>query len=182
MSSNEESKGYWKIDWGRQGGIAFAYIIVFFGYYGIIANILMFDKGNDWFSFVDISTNVKMMLFWTYRYYLVCYFLPNLLMFLICFWLTYKEDIPHYGIRASIWLVPFIILEGFLFYFIMMMITPSFGFSLEPFILQFGSVEGYINILILLAINLCGAFSGMRLKKYIKIKRKVNEIPKIVEV
>ena len=83
MSSSEEHKEYWKIDWGRQGGIAFAYIIVFFGYYGIIANILMFDKGNDWFSFVAISDNVKEMLFWTYQHYLTCYLLPVLLLFFI---------------------------------------------------------------------------------------------------
>ena len=92
---------------------------------------------------------------------------PFLLLFFVCFWLTYKEDIAHYGIRASLWLIPFIVFEGFFFYLIM------FGFSAEPFILQFASIKGYINILILLVINLCGALSGMYLRKYIKNLREI---------
>ena len=168
MANNKENKGYWKIDWGRQGGVVFAYIIIFFGYYGIIANILMHDDGNDWFSFVNISDSVIIMLFWTYEFYLTSYFLPCILLFVICFWLTFKEDIPHYGIKASLWLVPFIIFEGFLFYFIM------FGFSFEPFNLQFAFFKGYINIIIMLGINISGALSGMFLKKYIKSRREIK--------
>jgi len=52
-NNNTENKGRWKVDWGRQGGVVFSYVIVFFGYYGIVANILMFDEGNDWFSFTN---------------------------------------------------------------------------------------------------------------------------------
>ncbi|MHA1235557.1 MAG: hypothetical protein ACTSQL_10785 [Promethearchaeota archaeon] len=84
------------------------------------------------------------------------------MLFIICFWLTYKEDIPHYGIRASLWLVLLIVFEGFVFYFIM------FGFSFEPLLLQFASLKGIINLLILFGINIGGAFSGMYLKKYVK--------------
>jgi hypothetical protein len=164
MPNNSKDKGRWKIDWGRQGGAIFAYVIIFFGYYGIIANLMMMDQDGEWFSFVNISNLVKMMLFWNYQFYIPCYFLPVILLFMVCFWLTYKEDIPQYGIRASLWLIPFIIFEGILFYFIM------FGFSIEPFILQFGFIEGYINILILLIINLSGAFSGMMVRKSIKTK------------
>ena len=39
----EKEKGYFKIEWGRQGGVIFGYIIVLLGYYGIIANTVMFD-------------------------------------------------------------------------------------------------------------------------------------------
>ena len=81
------------------------------------------------------------------------------LLFLVSFALTYKEDIPLYGIKASIWLVPLIIAEAFIFYTIM------FGFSIEPYILQFGSGGGYINLLILILTVLAGSLSGMRLKQ-----------------
>jgi len=168
MLSSKENKGHWKVDWGRQGGAVFAYIIIFFGYYGIIANILMYDEGNDWFSFSNIGDSVKMMLFWTYEFYQMSFFLPCLLLYIICFWLTYKEEIPHYGIRASLWLVPFIIFEGFLFYYIM------FGYSIEPFYLQFAFFKGYLNIIIILGINLAGSLSGMFLKRYIKSQREIK--------
>jgi hypothetical protein len=162
MSNNRKDIGSWKIDWGRQGRVTFAYIIVFFGYYGIIVNLFMFSGGINWFSFENISGKVKGMIFWTYEFFIPSFMLPCLLLFFVCFWLTYKEDIAHYGIRASLWLIPLIIFEGFIFYLIM------FGFSLEPFILQFASVKGYINLLILFGLNICGALSGMFLKKYIK--------------
>ena len=177
MANKQKNKGYWKINWGRQGRVTFAYIIVFLVYYGIIVNLFMFDEGNDWFSFENVSGSrppviaipnaVKSMLFWTYEFFLASFTLPCLLLFFVCFWLTYKEDIAHYGIRASLWLVPFIIFEGFLFYFIM------FGFSFEPFVLQFAHIKGYINLLILFLLNICGALSGMYLKKYIKNLRNV---------
>ena len=174
MINKEKNKGHWKIDWGRQGRVTFAYIIVFLVYYGIIVNLFMFEVGNLWrwweldtFSFENIPETVKSMIFWTYEFFLASFMLPCLLLFFVCFWLTYKEDIAHYGIRASLWLVPLIIFEGFLFYLIM------FGFSFEPFVLQFASIKGYINLLILFGINICGALSGMYLKKYIKNLRNI---------
>ncbi|MHA1235556.1 MAG: hypothetical protein ACTSQL_10780 [Promethearchaeota archaeon] len=77
MPDNSKDKGSWKIDWGRQGRVTFAYIFVFLAYYGIIVNIFMFDEGIDWFSFTTIPETVKSMLFWTgvVIYYL---FLVNL--------------------------------------------------------------------------------------------------------
>ncbi|MHA2366651.1 MAG: hypothetical protein ACXAC7_22050, partial [Candidatus Hodarchaeales archaeon] len=164
---NKENRGYWKIDWGRQGRVTFAYIIVFLGYYGIIVNFFMFEEGTGWLSFENIPEAIKGMLFWTYELFLGSYILPCLLLFFICFWLTYKEDIAHYGIRASLWLVPLIVFEGFIFYLIM------FGFSFEPLVLQFGSIKGYINLFILFGINICGALSGKYLKKYIKTLREI---------
>ena len=167
MPNNSKDRGNWKIDWGRQGRVTFVYLIVFLGYYGIIVNFFMFDEGNDWFSFEIIPETVIIMIFWTYEFFLASFMLPCLLLFFVCFWLTYKEDIAHYGIRASLWLVPFIVFEGFFFYLIM------FGFSFEPFVLQFVSIKGYINLLIIFGINICGALSGMYLKKYIKNLRDV---------
>ena len=184
MPNNIKIKGNWKIDWGRQGRVIFAYLIVFFVYYGIIVNLFMFDEGIEWFSFdqidiirdINMPEAVKSMLFWTYEYYLASFMLPLLLLFLVCFWLTYKEDIAHYGIRASLWLVIFIIIEGFLFYFIM------FGFSLEPLVLQFATLKGYINLLILFGVNVCGALSGMFLKKYVRKQMREIVVNAIKEV
>lgn len=210
------------IDWGKQGGVILAYIVILLSYYGIIANTMMLDQYGDWISFENFD---RTLLFWTYRAYLSSLIPPSLfililillmgliiffslyewhskilltiiipiyilfsldilsnvlflgivieteiffftfqgfiiiILFFVCFAMTYKEDIPQYGIKASLWFVPFIIALGFLFY------TFMFGLSLQPFILQFGSPEGLINILILCLIVISGSLSGMKIKK-----------------
>jgi hypothetical protein len=93
-----------------------------------------------------------------------------ILLFLVCFGLTYKEDIPQYGIKASIWLVPLIIAIGFLFY------ANMFGFSIEPLILQFGNGEGWINILILVFTMLSGSLSGMKIKQKVIKRKELSEL------
>ncbi|MBA7545106.1 hypothetical protein ES705_37469 [subsurface metagenome] len=155
--NESDRKGYIKIDWGRQGGVILGYIVVLLGYYGIIANTMMFDEYGHWISFVDMD---KTILFWTYTTYLSNFFLPALLLFFICFMLTYKEDIPHYGIKASIWLVPLVIAEGFIFYVMM------FGFTTEPLILKFSHIEGYLDILIISGLAISGSISGMKIKQF----------------
>ncbi len=155
-------KGHIKIDWGRQGGVILAYIVVLLGYYGIIANTMMTDSLGDWISFVDMD---KTILFWTYTTYIRNFFLPALLLFFVCFLLTYKEDIPHYGIKASIWLVPLVIAEGFIFYAIM------FGFSSEPIILKFTRIEGYLDIIIIFGVAISGAVCGMKTKQFVLAKK-----------
>ena len=153
---NEKEKGYFKIEWGRQGGVILGYIVVLLGYYGIIANTVMFDQYGYWISFTEMD---KSLLIFTYQTYIQSFFLPALLLLLVSFLLTYKEETPQYGIKASIWIVPLLIAQGFLFYFIM------FGFSIEPFILQFASIEGYLNVLILYGLVIFGSVSGMKLKQ-----------------
>ena len=150
------------IDFGRQGGIFFAYIIIILGFYGIIANTVMMDRFDEWIPFLDMD---RTLLIWPYLSASQNFFLPFLLLFIVSFALTYKEDIPAYGIKASLWLVPIIIAEGFLFYWGM------FGISLEPFTLQFLHVEGYINIMLLFLMVIIGSLLGMILKKLV-VKRK----------
>jgi hypothetical protein len=159
-----EEKGHIKIDWGRQGGVIFAYVVVLLGYYGIIANTMLFDQYGHWISFVDMDRTI---LFWTYTTYSTNFFLPALLLFGVCLLLTYKEEIPHYGIKASIWLAPILIGEGFIFYALM------FGFSIEPLILKFGTIQGYIDIIIVFALAISGAICGMKLKQFTTSRRKI---------
>ena len=164
ISTKKINKGYVSINWGRQGGVILSYIVVLIGFYGIIANIIMVDAYGDWISYLDPRID-RRFLIWPYTTFLQTYFLPILLLFLISFILTYKEDIPLYGIKASLWLIPTIIIEGFVFYWMM------FDFSLEPFVLQFATGEGYLNILILFLITMTGSFSGMKIKQLLKRRK-----------
>ena len=160
----KEEKGYFGIDWGRQGGVIFGYIVVILGYFGIIANTIMFDQYGRWISFTEMNRSI---LIYTYQSYVQSFFMPAIILLLVSFVLTFKEDIPQYGVKASIWIVPFLIMEGFIFYFIM------FGFSMEPFIWQFMTLEGYLNILILYGILLLGSLSGMKLKQR-RLRKKIS--------
>jgi hypothetical protein len=162
LESNTEAKGHIKIDWGRQGGLLALYVIALLCYYGVIANIMMYDYYyEEWISFNDMDRTI---LFWTWTTYVDTWFLPVLVLFLVCFALVFKEDIPHYGIKASIWLVPLIIAEGFILYAIM------FGLSMEPIILKFGDIRGWLDILIMYGIAISGAIAGMYLKRF-KVNR-----------
>lgn len=162
--SDVKTKGHIKIDWGRQGGLIFGYIVVLLGYYGIIANTMLFDQYGHWISFEIMDRTI---LFWTYTTYINSYFLPALLLFFVCFLITYKEEIPHYGIKASIWLVPLLIAEGFIFYAIM------FGFSMEPIILRFATIQGYIDMIIIIALAVSGAICGMKFKQFTSQRKRV---------
>ncbi|MBY9008294.1 MAG: hypothetical protein KGD74_00350 [Candidatus Lokiarchaeota archaeon] len=158
----EKPKKRVSIDFGRQGGIFLGYIIIILGFYGIIANTVMMDQFDEWIPFLDMD---RTLLIWPYLSLSKNFFLPFLLLFIVCFALTYKEDIPAYGIKASLWLVPIVIAEGFLFYWSM------FGMSLEPFILQFLYFEGYLNVMLLFLTVIIGSLSGMLVKKLLE-KRK----------
>ncbi len=164
--NDKQNKGHISINWGRQGGVILAYIVVLLGFYGIIANLVMVDEYGKWISYFDPRMD-RTILIWPYKTYLQTFLLPVLFLFLICFLLTYKEDIPLYGIKASIWLVPVIVVEGFIFYWLM------FGLSIEPFLLQFTRVEGYLNVLLLFVVNISGSFSGMKLKGYMSKKKEL---------
>ena len=179
LAIDTEINGHFHTDWGRQGAVIFGYITILLGYFGIIANIVLLDDRGLWIPFTEMDPTI---LFWTYELYPQTIYLPPLLLFFICFLLTYKEDIPHYGIKASLWLVPSLILEGFLWYWIMLIIqcrlAPNGGIcfldsAAYPFIYQFAHWEGYLNILILYGCTFTGALSGMKLKQFIKLRRKI---------
>ncbi|TFF91022.1 MAG: hypothetical protein EU548_00025 [Promethearchaeota archaeon] len=150
------------IDFGRQGGVFIAYLIIILGFYGIIANTVMINQFGEWIPFTEMD---RTLLIWPYLSASKNFFLPFLLLLIVSFALTFKEDIPAYGIKASLWLVPTIIAEGFLFYWGM------FGISLIPFELQFLHIEGYINILLLFLMVIIGSFLGMYIKKFIVARK-----------
>lgn len=158
----EKRKKRIHIDFGRQGGVFLAYAVIILGFYGIIANTIMTDRYGEWIPFVDMD---RTLLIWPYLSASKNFFLPFLLLFIVSFALTFKEEIPAYGIKASLWLVPIIITEGFLFYWLM------FGISLEPFSLQFLYFEGYVNVILLFLMVIVGSFLGMFTKKFVMLRK-----------
>jgi hypothetical protein len=162
---SEKFAGHFQLNIKRQGTFIFAFIIILLGYYGIINNIIMFDSYGNQIPYTDPALFDRSLLIWPFLTYVETLFLPLGLLFLVCFYITYREDFPHYGIKASIWFVPIIISIGFSWYWVM------FGFSLLPFQYLFGDWKGYVNFLILLLINLSGAISGALFKKMVVLRK-----------
>lgn len=155
-TDNLNEKDRVKFDFGKQGGYILAILIIYFVFFGLIC------------SFYGRDINEELI--WLYTtIFEVNFGTPALLLFFISLILTYKEDVYHYGIKNSIWLNFFIILFSFFWYWTLK------GFSLAPFILLFGSYQGYLTILILIAISLAGALSGWKLKEYVLKRKRIEK-------
>ena len=165
-----DKEGFVKINWGRQGNAFLAFLIILLGYYGIIANLVMLTPYGTWISYLDMN---KTILIWPYTVYLDTYFLPAILLYITCFFVTYREDIALYGFKLSIWLIPILVGEGFIFYWFMFGVVIIKIINVS-FILQFLRFEGYLNILQLLIFALSGAYSGMKLKNFIIHKKQIK--------
>ena len=66
VTSKRGKKKRIKVDWGRQGGVIFAYLIILLGYYGIIANFVMVDELGRWISYLDMDKTIlfSRMILW----------------------------------------------------------------------------------------------------------------------
>ncbi|MHA1729878.1 MAG: hypothetical protein ACTSWY_14285 [Promethearchaeota archaeon] len=164
--TSEEKKGYIKLTFKNQGGFIVGLLLIFYGYFGVICNIIMYyEVGSMSFQFHKNEWAGGYLIIWSYQTYLQTFFIPALILFLVCFYLTYKEDIPYYGVKSSIWLVPITITISIFWYWVV------YGISIQPFRLLFANGEGYLSILIIIALNLSGSLSGMKLKQFVISKR-----------
>jgi len=94
-------------------------------------------------------------------------FYPVIVLFLIVFLMVFRETFYEYGIRNSIWLIPFIIVESWIWYFFI------YEFNLLIIPLYFIRIESYITILSLLGINFLAAILGALAKrKYVQYFKK----------
>lgn len=174
----EKRKGHVKLIMKNQGGWLIGFLVIFFLYFGVMANILMYEQTvfETVFGKVILQSQIHKsewteghLLIWSYLTYLRTFFLPPLILFITCLILTYRQSNPHYGIKSSMWYVPIIICLSFLWHWYL------FGLSITPFVLQFGTVQGYINIIILYSLNFSGALVGMKLKQYVNARQEKIE-------
>jgi len=94
-------------------------------------------------------------------------FYPVILLFIIVFIMVFRETFYEYGIRNSIWLVPFIIFESWIWYFFI------YEFNLLIIPIYFIRIESYITILSLLGINLLAAIlAAVAKQKYVHYFKK----------
>ena len=88
--------------------------------------------------------------------------------------MAFRENFFEYGIRNSIWVIPFMIVMTWIWYWFIN------GFNILMIPLYFIRYESYISILTLLAINLLSALLGSYLR--IKYTIYIGRIKKIKEI
>jgi len=145
-----------KIDISRQGNFIFALLMIHFVFFGFICNVYEYDIGLS-------ILYLNQVLFATSPIFpLSLSFLSSIILFLIIFFMAYREPFYEYAIRNSIWMTFAIIFQSWIWYWF------TNGFDFVQIGIFFISLEGYLTILIILGINLVSAFTA----SYIRIKYK----------
>ncbi|MHA1706298.1 MAG: hypothetical protein ACTSUX_09455 [Promethearchaeota archaeon] len=145
-----------KIDFSRQGNFILTLILIHFIFFGYICNV--YEK--------SIGLNILFLyrvLFNPYSY------LSSIILFVIVFIMAFRETFYEYGIRNSIWLILFIVIESWIWYWIIFK-----NFDILIIIFYFSNLESYITILSLLGISLLASILGSAAKY--KYKQRIKKI------
>ena len=138
-----------KIDIGRQGNFILGLLLIHFLFFGYLSNVYIIGIGDG------ILFLYKVM-FSPYS------FLSAIILFLIIFIMTFRENFYEYGMRNSIWTIPFIIVESWIWYWFIN------GFDITLIGVYFIRIESYLTILSLSALILSATFSGAIAKERYK--------------
>jgi apolipoprotein N-acyltransferase len=148
-----------KIEIGRQGNFIFALLLIYFVFFGYICNVYEKNVGDGvLFLYKIIFSPVSI--------------LSGIILFVIVFIMVLRENFFEYGIRNSIWLIPFIIVMSWIWYWFL------YGFDFGMIGFYFIRFESYLTILTLLGINLLAALTASIVKE--KYSRFITEV-KLIE-
>jgi hypothetical protein len=149
-----------KINIGRQGNFMLGLLLIHFLFFGYLSNVYIPPN--------YVGTRV---LFLYQIMFNPTSFLSVIFLFLIIFFMTFRENFFEYGMRNSIWTIPFIIVESWIWYWFI------YGFDITVIGVYFIRIETYINLLSLLVIILSATFSGAISKeKYKEYREKSLKI------
>ncbi len=149
-----------KIEFARQGNLIFAILMIHFIFFGYISNRYRKSIGED-------ILYLHKILFNPYS------FVSLIILFIIVFFMVYREDFYEYGIRNSIWLTPMIIGQSWFWYIFV-------TYRLDVFVAIgrfFTSYEGYLTIFSVLTINLLAAtLAAFTKQKYQEHVKKIEKV------
>jgi len=152
------------INYNRIGAIVFMILVNLLLFFGYICNYYGEEPINSsliWyyqlFSQVKISKTISV--------FRVIPVLPLILIF-IGLYLTQREEVSLKGIKISLYYVPITTFFSILWYWI-----NAEQISGEPLILLFGHLEGYVTMLITMALILFGSYLGIKIKQFKMLKR-----------
>ena len=142
-----------KIELSRQGNFIFAILMIHFVFFGYISNVFKKEVGERILYLYQILFDPASIL-------------SLIILFIIVFFMVFREKFFEYGIRNSIWLTPITIGQSWIWYWIIN------GFDIIPIGEFFIRYEGYLTIFSLLGVNLLSAIlatlAKQRYEKYMK--------------
>ena len=151
-----------KIDIGRQANFILGLFLIHFVFFGFLSNVYLI---NDVVNIGDGLLFIYKVMFSPYSY------LSAIILFLIIFLMTFRENFYEYGMRNSIWTIPFIIVESWIWYWFIN------GFNISLIGIYFIRIESYLTILTLVALVLSATFLGAITKeKYKAYKEKALKL------
>jgi hypothetical protein len=145
-----------KIELARQTNFILALLLIHFLFFGYLANV--FPKTEDLAGEVTSPENLALgesILFLYQVLFNPQSFLSAIILGLIVFFMVFREQFFEYGIRNSIWLIPFIIVQSWIWYWFIIG-----EFDITVIGAYFLNINSYITILTLLGINLTAAILG----------------------
>ena len=147
-----------KIEFSRQGNFILALLLLHFVFFGYLSNVYEKTIGEGVLFLYQVIFNPISIL-------------SGIILFGIVFLMVLRENFYEYGIRNSIWLIPFIIVMSWIWYWFIN------GFDITMIGIYFLRYETYINILVLLGINLLSALlAAITKESYARYSRKMKEI------
>ncbi|MHA1748289.1 MAG: hypothetical protein ACTSYF_06550 [Promethearchaeota archaeon] len=157
-----------KIDYSRIGALLLALFVNFFGFFGIMCAKYgenPVDSRLIWYYQLFFKTydNTLKMKLGDYGGLII-------ILFLIGFFLTYREDISLYGVKYSLYFIPITSFFSLLWYWVN---TGELVYGLK---LLLGDVRGYLTIFITFLIIGFGSFLGLKFKQYSLMKRKIIKL------
>jgi len=147
-----------KIELGRQGNFILALLLLHFVFFGYICNVYEKNIGDGVLFLYKVIFNPMSIL-------------SGIILFGIVFLMVIRENFFEYGIRNSIWLIPAIIIMSWIWYWFIN------GFDIFMIGVYFTKIETYINILVLLGINILAALLASITKEgFARSSRRIKEI------
>ena len=151
-----------KIEFARQTNFILALLLIHFVFFGYLSNVYRKTIG-------DSVLFLHEVLFHPESYF------SSIILILIVFLMAFREHFFEHGIRNSIWLIPFIMIQSWIWYW----------FIIEEFDIgiigaYFLRIETYITILTLLGINLATAIvASIAREKYNAFMTRYKKIEEV---
>lgn len=148
-----------KIEFARQTNFLLALLLIHFLFFGYLSNVYQKTIGDGVLFLYQVLFSPQS-------------YLSLIILVLIVFLMAFRENFFEYGIRNSIWLVPFIIVQSWIWYW----------FIIEDFDIgiigaYFLRIESYITILTLLGVNVITAtLASIAKEKYKALTKRYKKI------
>ena len=150
-----------KIDFARQTNFILALLLIHFAFFGYLSNVYQKTIGDGVLFLYQVLFHPES-------------YLSVIILVLIVFVMVFREHFFEYGIRNSIWLIPFIIIQSWVWYWFIIE-----DFDIGVIGAYFLRIESYITILTLLGLNISTAIvASIAREKYnafLKRYKKIEE-------